>query len=508
VRTPAEFTEWASDRSLSLAFAGTDPYYAVGLEVLLPAFRVASTSDSPALRLLAERGVPTFAPDNSGDRQAPRSTAALLEDPGLLAFLGSGRSGGPRRGVSADAGDGMPGDPPNVSHGNLPDGLLVFKSSHRIESRCAELGLRLLAAPAALARRWENKVAFVGIAEQFGLPTPRSRVVELRLDGYDDVRRELGERFVLQAPHGFGGARTMLVNDLEGYQRAAERIRSPLARATRLVEGIPLTVNACVTARGIACSGPFGQATGLGALTPHPLGSCGNDWSWAPARCLDSTPFVDITRTVGRALAEDGYRGVYGVDFVLGDDGQPYVIEVNPRLVASIALYTQLELEAGRLPLLARHVLAFLDPEADTLPLDTHLEPVEGSQVIVHELSGESRVVGGAVPTGAYGVTAIATDAPSGAAGVAPGNGGREQPVRATESAAGTLSFRRSALRVDELAPAGEVLVLAPSKGVPVSPGAAFARVQLRGPCLDDRGGLLGHVDAAVRGVRSLVDLR
>ncbi|MFN2252300.1 MAG: pyridoxal-phosphate dependent enzyme [Anaerolineae bacterium] len=459
VRGVEDFEAWAQGRRLSLAFAGTDPHYAIGLERLLPELRVASTVDAPVLGLLRERGVRAYVPEpGSPAGTAARSTAALLEEPGAIDFLTA-------RAV------------PSPAAVDRPDGLIVFKSSHRVEQRAARHGLRLLASDASVARRWENKVAFVSIAAELELPVPTSTVLDLRRDGHADGARLLGERFVLQAPHGFGGARTALVTSPAEFELAAQRLRTPTARAARLVDGVPLTVNACVTAAGVACSAPFGQATGLPDLTPYPLGSCGNDWSWEPARRLDPSAFIDITRKIGSALRGQGYRGVFGVDFVLGDDGQPYVIEVNPRLVASIALYTQLELAAGRLPLLGRHVLAFLDQKADEANLDLHVEPVQGSQVIVHDVSGVGGAVGGALATGAFAF-----------------DGDR-------------LRLSRPAMRVDELAGPSEVLVLAPAMGSVVSPGASYARLQLVGPALDDGGTMRPEVAAAVRAVRAVADV-
>jgi ABC-type lipoprotein export system ATPase subunit len=102
---------------------------------------------------------------------------------------------------------------------------------------------------------------------------------------------------------------------------------------------------------------------------------------------------VAIVKAIGGALSQLGYRGLFGVDFVLGSDGRVFVIEVNPRLVASAALHAQLDLSQARLPLLARHVMAFVDPGADTAPLDVGAEPYAGGQAILHNLSEDDLAV-------------------------------------------------------------------------------------------------------------------
>jgi hypothetical protein len=443
VQTPADFTRWAAARALDLVFAGPDPHYGIGLETLLPAYRIACVEPTPAVATLRAHGVPTFAlGEELGAEERPQyATPALLAHPRTAAFL-----------------------PPGAC-------LWVFKSSHALEAICAEHGWRLLAAPAALARRWENKLAFARLAEDLGLPIPPHAVVEPAASAYGPVATRLGRRFVLQAPHGYSGARTFDVRDAASFRRAVRALGAvPQARASAFVPGTPLTLNACVTARGVAVGAPCVQVTGAAVLTRYPLGSCGNDWLAAPARHLDPAAYVTLAETVGGALAAEGYRGIFGLDLVLAEDGRCVVIEVNPRLVASIALFTQLELLAGRLPLLARHLLAFLDPDADQAPLDHHLGRLDGAQVILQNLQPGPCRTGPALETGVYRQMA--------------------DPAR--------LELVRPALRVDELGQPDELLVLAPAPGRAFAPGSACARIQLRRSVVTPSGRLNELTAAAV----------
>jgi hypothetical protein len=175
-------------------------------------------------------------------------------------------------------------------------------------------------------------------------------------------------------------------------------------------------------------------------------------------------------------MAEQGFRGVFGLDFVMADDGRAYLIEVNPRLVASIALFTQLEAAAGRLPLLARHILAFLDPEADRAPLDGNAEPVQGGQVILHNLGHRTAQVARTVDAGACRLSG------------------------------GALVGRRPALVAGELAP-DEWLVLSPQASRPVSAGGAWGRLQTAAAVASSAGELLPATAEAVAALGSAVAL-
>lgn len=473
VRSPSDLAHWAERHASGLVFAGPDPHYGIGLEALIPGYRIVSIDAPPALDILRARGVDVFALSTAADvaptagADGERSTSDLLASPQTATFLNRRSAAAPE----AVAGDPIEGGPVH---------LLVFKSSHSVETLCREHGWTLLCAPAKLARHWENKVIFRRLADELGLPQPPGMAVDLGEARYADIATTLGPRFVLQAAHGYSGARSFDIADLEAFRAAVAALRGRTVRATTFVPGLPLTLNACVTARGVAVGAPFLQVTGDPGLTRYPLGACGNDWSAAAEMNLDPVPFVAIAQTVGRAMAKQGYRGIFGLDFVLAEDQSLVVIEVNPRLVASIALYTQLELLAGRLPLLARHILAFVDPDADAAPLDAHLEAVAGAQVILHNLAPEARRVHGSLLTGVYRWLEMAAE----------------------------LALMRPAVRVDAIEVPGEMLALAPARGGRVSGGQAWGRIQVRRRVLGSDGRLAPEIARAIQAFGEAVDLR
>ncbi|MCB0217163.1 MAG: ATP-grasp domain-containing protein [Caldilineae bacterium] len=473
IRTLADFADWARRSPAlagGLAFAGPEAEYGIGLERWLPRYGIACIDASPATAILAQRGVDlcvldgataAIAPERRPDAPplpAPSSEAADTSDAADTSEDADGERGHSTLSLLADARFARWLD--TLAGGGQPN-ILVFKSSYQLEQQCEARGWRLLAPRAGLARRWENKVAFRSIAEGLGLPQAPGLIFDPARERYANLSDRLGRRFVVQAPHGYSGARTWLVDDDEALARALDGLRARRLRATAFVEGLPLTLTACVTAQGVAVSSPFCQVTGTANLTRHALGSCGNDWSTARGLGLEKPRFNRIAERIGTALAEEGYRGVFGIDFVLPPSGEPVVIEVNPRLVASIALHAQLELAEGRLPLLARHLLAHLEPEADGAPLDLHQADLEGGQVILHNLAAGPRRARGGLQTGAHADP-----------GALPGTG-----------------YLRPALRVDELG-ANETLLLAPSTDRWFGSGQAWGRLQGRTSVMATDGAL------------------
>lgn len=459
VRDLDSYREWARGAlPAGLVFLGPDPHHALGFIDLVPRLAAAAADRPPALAALAAAGLPLWAlpevrsgdgadAEGGGEAEAGRSSADLAATPGFAAWL-----------------DGLAVD------GVLPP-VAVFKPSHRLEQLAAASGWRLLSAPAGLARRWENKVAFRERAAALGLRQPPGLVVDPAM-GFAAVAAALGAPFVLQAPHGYSGARTLLVADETAFAAARAALRAPRLRATGFVSGHPITLNACVTAAGVAMSGPFAQVTGEATLTRHGLGSCGNDWSWPGLAALDLDAYRHAARTVGEALAAEGFRGIFGLDFVQPAAGDlPWLIEVNPRLVASVSLHAQLELAAGRVPLAARHLLALVDPSADGLPLDLHEGPLRGGQLILHNLGDAARAWEPATAAGAW-------------TGAAAGPGGP------------------TACLLRQLPPDSDsCLLLPPPSGRLVASGAEWGRVQCPQGVLDDDGAVKGALLDAVAGL-------
>ena len=360
-----------------------------------------------------------------------------------------------------------------------PLAVIATKPSERLASVVAEAGGRMLTPldSLAAARRFENKVAFVEIAARAGLPVPRWQVLSPDdATPYAGLARDLGPRLVVQAARGNAGQRTWIVEDEASLGRVREAEAGHPLRVAEMVEGVPATSTAVAAPAG---EGPSSvdliemcrQLTGVDWLTPMPLGSCGNVFG-DPALAAHQSAAAAASTALATELAAAGYRGLFGVDFVVGQEG-PVVIETNPRLVASLTLATQLEVEAGRVPLILRHLLAVTGVAAevvgrgDDLAAPTPLRPA--FQVIVRRLPTDP-ARRPALLSGVYRL----------------GDGG--PPV-----------FLREGAHLTDLAADDEALVLVREPQEPVHGAKEFARVLVRGSRGESHPGLRETV-AALRG--------
>jgi hypothetical protein len=92
----------------------------------------------------------------------------------------------------------------------------------------------------------------------------------------------------------------------------------------------------------------------------RPFGYCGNDFGMASRLEPEVLDHIEkITVTVGEWLRTFGYRGTFGVDFLVRD-GEVLFTEVNPRFQGSTHASCRLAVEEDESCLMLEHVAAHL----------------------------------------------------------------------------------------------------------------------------------------------------
>ncbi len=448
--------------SETIVFVSNSPALALGLDMVLDRFAVVCADDTSIVDRLEGSGIPVFclARQAPPDPARSRNSGELLARPEVQQFI----------------------------HALGPASVLVFKNSAAIEQICREQGWRLMASQALTARQFENKLHFPQVLQELGLAHPprlEGRAGDLTLEG---IRREIGLPAVLQYAKGFSGRETYFIEgegDLAAAQAGNENRQ---AKCTAYIPGWTLTVNACVTPFGVLSGDPFLQITGLPELTRYRLGSCGQDWALLPGPAALAEQAREATARIGAYFAGRGYRGIFGLDFQVDEAGEKlYVIETNPRLVASIPVFTDLQHARRELPLLFWHLHAFgwagdgraeFSRESFERSAGALRGTRPGSQIILHNTTECDQVVRGSLQAGVYTLEG------------------------------GELRLKRLALHLlDAPAEGEEFLVLPAGQGQVVRSGIECARLQFPLSALDGRDALAAHASQAAEAVYEALDL-
>jgi hypothetical protein len=296
-----------------------------------------------------------------------------------------------------------------------PGGKVLFMMFDEETERLAEaLGLEVCFPPAALRHHLDSKVAATRLATEAGVASVPHVLARVR--GYEHLRaiaRDLGPDLVVQLPHGDSGATTFFISSAADYRRHARAIAQ--AREVKVMRRIPcrpLTVEGCITRHGTLVGPLMTELVGFPTLTPFRGGWCGNE---LVGDALDADLRLRArraTEALGRRLKRAGYRGYFGLDYLLDDDtGNLYLGELNPRITGITTLTSQAARDAGEVPLFLYHLLEWLgvDYRVDvTRYNDLWVDPARAvgwGQLIIDHTEVTDEVVTDVPPSGIYRLT-------------------------------------------------------------------------------------------------------
>jgi len=212
---------------------------------------------------------------------------------------------------------------------------------------------------------------------------------------------------VVQLPEGAGGNGTVFVRSEADFIAAGVRFGEALLWVAPFLGDVSVNINAIATSSRAVTGYPSLQLTGLDELGAGHGGYCGNDF--AATRLLPAETIEEVrgqTIRVGRWLSGLGYRGLYGLDFVLeAETGGAYAVDLNPRWQGSTLLSPQAELEAGRLPLAVAELAYKTGAFGETELLgheDEFRTRITCSQMVLHSRAPVWTGVTGEVLPGVY----------------------------------------------------------------------------------------------------------
>lgn len=355
--------------------------------------------------------------------------------------------------------------------------------SPALESFAAEAGCPCACQSSRHFWWFSDKSNFYSGLRQLGLPGMAGRWRRLTQARYEELRSELGTRFVAQLALGAGGTGTAFIGTEAEFTAAASRFGGELVWVTPYMGDLSVNVNAIAMENGVAVGYPSVQLVGLEMLCAPPGRYCGNDFSAAgglPRGLLDNVR--GQTERIGRWMASLGYRGLFGLDFVIdGACRQACAVDLNPRWQGSTVLQTQAELRDGRLPLAAAELayrLGVLDEREILNGADEFFAPIRGSHMYLQCRRPGWWQAGGDIRSGVY------------------------SPA---------LEYLRPAFRFNSLQSTEELLVTGaiPHPGRPIAPGVPLFRICSERPIVESDGARpLPWAKEAARRTYLMLDLK
>ena len=244
---------------------------------------------------------------------------------------------------------------------NKKANIITFKPSPMIQKICAENNFNYLGNDWKLNRKLEDKIEFVEITRKLKIPNADSEIIKLERNKCS-LNFSKNKKFIIQLARGFSGNSTFLIESENDLNKILKKYENRKIKLSKYLEGETYTVNACVAEGEILISKPIFQITGLSSYNKNSFGTCGNDYVYSEKLKKEQRKKIfDYTKKIGGYLKKIGYRGIFGLDFVI-DNSDVNLIEINPRFVASIPFFTKLQIQDKQLPFLLLHILEFLTP--------------------------------------------------------------------------------------------------------------------------------------------------
>ncbi len=265
--------------------------------------------------------------------------------------------------------------------------IIPFKPSAKIERLCQKYHWLYIANPAKINRLLEDKVHFTQIAAALHLPIIPNYTTPLNSQAITESQKRFETtQLVIQTHFGWAGQSTFQTTDNSIINTLIPE--GTMVKIMPKLSGYTLLNNCCIYNHQLLQSPPALQFTGIPLLCSNPFTTVGRQWpSSAPENILDQ--IKTITNKLGNYLDQQfHYRGFFGLDFFITVNNQVYLMECNPRLTASYAFYTQLELKAGLIPLFYLHLDEFTQEHNYRHLQDRFHTPLSGTEITPKDTSG------------------------------------------------------------------------------------------------------------------------
>ncbi len=302
--------------------------------------------------------------------------------------------------------------------------LVLYRQTQAIQKIVTKMGWLAMANPPEIWEAWENKASFRERAKQMGLPTVEFILVDLS-DFTPSLCSKLMKRWgswlivqVPDFPRG-GGRASFLVREPGDSVKVPSSFFPKEPRKSRTlmvspwIEGLSLSMEVCVSPWGLILSPLQVQLVDVEEVLPEGGRGrfCGHQWGLGIPRSEGVEGKArSISTSVGETMAQEGYRGIFGLDFIWDErNGELLLLECNPRYTGAFPTLTILELASGVPPIEAFHLLSFAPYPPRKLPRslarswDVSLPP--SSQLILfHKGPKGERVVRG-LASGRYSLS-------------------------------------------------------------------------------------------------------
>ncbi|MCB1312698.1 MAG: biotin carboxylase [Sedimentitalea sp.] len=259
-----------------------------------------------------------------------------------------------------------------LARSRRPGKAIFVMLDEETERLCGKIDLDIALPPAALRNRLDSKIETTRLGNEAGVPSAPNVLGEASSYAELTALAEgagLGSDLVVQTPYGDSGRTTFFIKSEADWDRYKAKIVDQQLKVMKRLNHLPGTVEGVATRVGTLVGPVMTDITGFEEITPYKGGWCGNDIS--PTILPEGVPekVREMTRKFGDRLYQEGYKGVFCVDFLLDTDtNEVYLGELNPRVSGATPPSFLITSTYGGCPSFLFHLLEFMDVDYEVDP--------------------------------------------------------------------------------------------------------------------------------------------
>lgn len=218
----------------------------------------------------------------------------------------------------------------NVVELEQPDGVIASlggQTAVNLAKPLADRGVRLIGTDCAAIERAENRDAFEKLLLELGIPQPKGKAVTSMEEGVK-AAREIGYPVLVRPSFVLGGRAMQIV-------AKEEALFQYLKTAVEINEDKPVLVDKYICGKEVEvdaiCDGTDVFVPGIMELVERTGVHSGDSISVYPGFSISEkvkNQIREYTRMLGLGI---GIVGLFNIQFIVDQDEQVYIIEVNPR---------------------------------------------------------------------------------------------------------------------------------------------------------------------------------
>ena len=218
----------------------------------------------------------------------------------------------------------------NVIDFEKPDGVIASlggQTAINLAEPLAKRGVKIIGTDCEAIDRAENRDTFEKILERLSIPQPKGQAVTKIEDGVK-VAKEVGYPVLVRPSFVLGGRAMQLVGN-------EEQLRNYLKTAVEIDEDKPVLVDHYIQGKEVEvdaiCDGRDVFVAGIMELVERTGVHSGDSISVYPAYSISNKvkgKILSYSKALGLGI---GIIGLFNIQFIVDDNEDVYIIEVNPR---------------------------------------------------------------------------------------------------------------------------------------------------------------------------------